>query len=182
MAHVSTAVEYGLHCLMYLVGRAPEETLPSVRDLAELQGVSPEYAAKIFTRLQKAGLVEAREGLRGGICLARDPATVSMLDVVLAIDGEKKLFDCREIRGGCAVFDGSPPDWATEGICGIHAVMLQAQARMHDVLKAYSIADLATGFRRKAPESFFADIGDWLDGRADSRGGDRNSPSKGKSS
>ena len=43
----------------------------NVRDLAELQGVSVEYLAKLFTSLQKAGLVVAAEGARGGHRLAR---------------------------------------------------------------------------------------------------------------
>ena len=182
MAHISAAVEYGLHCLLFLVGRTPDEALPSVRDLAELQGVSPEYAAKIFTRMQKAGLVEAREGVRGGICLARNPSEISVLDVVRAIDGEKKLFDCREVRGGCAVFDGVPPKWATDGICGIHSLMLQAEARMREVLASRSLAELSGGFRRKVPHAFFDDVEGWLDDRAASRGGERNPQDKGTSS
>ena len=62
MAHISAGLEYGLHCLLFLVD--PRRDLPpaSARDLAGLQGVSVEYVAKLFTKLQKAGRVIATEG------------------------------------------------------------------------------------------------------------------------
>src|SRR4051794_19920754 len=104
MAHITTGVEYGLHCLLFLVGGRTA----SVRDLADLQGVPVEYVAKLFTKLQKAGLVVASEGARGGFRLAREPRSISVLDVVIAIDGKKQLFECREIRGRCAIFGRKP--------------------------------------------------------------------------
>jgi Rrf2 family protein len=92
MSYISTGVEYGLHCLLYLAD--PEGVREaSVRDLAEMQGVSVDYAAKLFTRLAKAGLVSATEGIRGGFTLARAPNAITVHDVVEAIDGEKALFD-----------------------------------------------------------------------------------------
>jgi Rrf2 family protein len=169
MPHISAGVEYGLHCLMFLIGRASDASAPSARDLAELQGVPVDYAAKIFTKLQKAGLVTASEGVRGGMRLARPAEAISMHDVVVAIDGERPIFDCREIRGGCAVFGGAPPKWATAGVCGIHAVMLRAEARMRDELKAVNLAQLSGGFGRKAPQDFFEDVAGWLEGRAADR-------------
>ncbi len=104
MAHITAGVEYGLHCLLYLVRPAgdADARVASVRDLAELQGVPVEYLAKIFTKLQKAGIVAAAEGAGGGFRLAREPAAIRVLDVVTAIDGDKALFDCRENRDRCA--------------------------------------------------------------------------------
>ena len=71
MALYSTSVEYGLHCLLPLC--APEIHASS-QDLAEFQGVSPAYVAKLFASLRRAGLVEALEGAGGGYRLARPAA------------------------------------------------------------------------------------------------------------
>ena len=71
MAHISTGLEYGLHCLLFLVDPRRDVPPASARDLAELQGVSVEYVAKLFTKLQKADLVVATEGVCGGFRLAR---------------------------------------------------------------------------------------------------------------
>jgi Rrf2 family protein len=166
VSHISVGVEYALHCLLFLVEREGATRPASARDLAELQGVPAEFVAKLFTRLQKAGLVAAAEGARGGFRLARRADAISVLDVVEAIDGEKKLFDCREIRGRCALFDGRPPAWATRGVCSIHAVMLEAETRMRDVLAARSLADLAAQVASKAPAGYGRDIDAWLTERA----------------
>ena len=45
--------------------------------------------------------------------------TELMAEQQIAIDGEKSLFECREIRGRCAIFDGKPPAWSTRGVCSI---------------------------------------------------------------
>ena len=169
MSHISTGVEYGLHCLLYLSDPVAGVGEASAKDLAELQGIPVEYVAKLFTRLSKAGLVVATEGVRGGFRLARPAARISVLDVVNAIDGEKALFDCREIRGNCAVFDGKPPAWATRGLCSIHAVMLDAQKRMNEALAANSLADLATRMADKAPAAYQPQVVKWLAHRSSKR-------------
>jgi Rrf2 family protein len=166
MAHISTGVEYSLHCLLYLVDPLDEVQPASVRDLADLQGVSVEYAAKLFTKLQKAGLVVATEGARGGFRLARPARTISMLDVVVAIDGDKSLFDCRDIRGLCAVFNGKPAAWATRGVCAIHAVMLEADAAMRKVLASRTLVDVAATVASKAPSGFSKKLEEWFEERA----------------
>ena len=66
MALYSAGVEYGIHCLLFLADEKGDSRESSVRTLAELQGVPPELLAKVFTRLAKAGLVAATEGVRGG--------------------------------------------------------------------------------------------------------------------
>lgn len=81
-------MEYALHCLLYLtrIHGAVEEA--SVRNLAELQGVQSESLAK-------AELVVATEGVKGGFRLARPANRLTVHDVLVAIDGDKPLFECR---------------------------------------------------------------------------------------
>ncbi len=56
MSLYSAGVEYGIHCLLFLIGEGGESRDSSVRDLAELQGVPQEYLAKVFTKLARAGV------------------------------------------------------------------------------------------------------------------------------
>lgn len=172
MPFISTGVEYGLHCLLYLTATESRALALSVRDLADLQGVPAEYLAKVFTKLSKAGLVVAAEGARGGFALARPANEISFLDVVEAIDGDKQLFECREIRERCAVFNSEAPAWATTGVCSIHAIMLAAEKRMKDELASHSLAELAAQVAAKAPATFTRQIATWLKERTSSRSGD----------
>jgi Rrf2 family protein len=170
MAFYSAGVEYGIHCLLFLVDGLGDSREASVRDLADLQGVPQDYLAKIFTKLAKAGLVTATEGVRGGFKLARHSQDISMLDIVLAIDGRKSMFECREVRGRCALFDGDAPSWATEGTCAVHGAMIAAQKRMEEALSQQTILDLALKFGRKAPAEFSSGVNDWMESRRGGRG------------
>lgn len=168
MALYGSNAEYALHCLLYLIPLREGETL-SARDLAELQGISPSLVAKLFTKLQKAGLVCALEGLRGGYALARPAEAISVLAVADAVEGRKKLFDCKEIRANCIVFGGEAPYWATRGLCDIHSEMLRAEKAMRDALADRSIADLAQKVSAKMPQEFAQKSAAWLAARAQSR-------------
>ncbi|SDI09517.1 RrF2 family transcriptional regulator [Propionivibrio dicarboxylicus] len=167
MAHITNSVEYGIHCLLWLVD--PASGQPSSRDLAELQGISPSFVAKIFPKLEKAGIVQAAEGVRGGYRLARAPDDITVLDVVDAIEGYKPLFNCQEIRDRCAVFDDDAPTWATQGVCEIHAAMLRAEKAMRDSLAQETLASIAAVVERKAPKSFPVEVRDWLNDRTQGR-------------
>lgn len=171
MSLYSAGVEYGIHCLLFLVGDRGDTREASVRDLAELQGVPGDYLAKIFTKLAKAKLVVATEGVRGGFKLARPADEISVLDIVNAIDGQKLIFDCREIRGRCALFDGDVPAWAVSGQCSIHAVMMTAQKRMEEALSQQTILDLARKVSRKAPAQFNDQVNTWINERREKKSG-----------
>lgn len=167
MAHLGSGVEYALHCLLYL--DQPLAQPASSRDLAELQGISPSFLAKIFPKLEKAGIVAASEGIRGGYRLARDSSTITVLEVIDAVEGRKPLFDCQQIRGRCAIFNNKPPAWMTSGVCSVHAVMLRAEKTMRDELNRTTIRSLTEGIADKAPSEFAEQLQSWFAGRVDTR-------------
>jgi Rrf2 family protein len=169
MAHITVSVEYGIHCLLWMIGS--EATPMSSRELAELQGISPSFVAKIFPKLEKAGIVRASEGLRGGYVLAKPAQDISCLELIDAIEGKKPLFDCREVREGCALFAKKPPAWATKGTCAIHAVMLRAEKSMREAFASQSLADVAEAVGRKAPPAFWSAFQDWVDEKVEARVG-----------
>lgn len=169
MSHISAAVEYALHTLIYLVDLPSDAPAPSSRDLAILRGLPAKFVAGVMTKLSRAGIVVATQGVDGGIRLARDAGEISFLDVVFAVDGRKPIFECRNVRRTCALFGEAPPTWATSGTCGIHAVMLEADARMKDVLRARTLRDMADLSVLRVPSEFRAETRAWLVDRAAAR-------------
>lgn len=161
MALFGTASENALHCLLLLIDRSPSDA-PSARDLAEFQGISLSYTAKIFTKLEKAGIVAAGEGIRGGFKLAKPPADISVLDVVDAVEDGKRLFECRNIRADCILFEKRAPDWAQRGTCAIHAVMLEAEQALRASLAQQSIEAIADRVGRQVPAEFGASMEEWF--------------------
>lgn len=166
MSLYGASTEYVLHSLLWLVDH-PEPV--SSLDLAELQDIPAAFMAKLLPKLEKAGLLRASEGLRGGYQLAKSAEAITVLDVVDAVEGEKRLFNCQEIRGRCALFEDCPPSWATQGVCGIHHVMLRAEQAMRQELAQTSLAALAKSVRGKAPPPFLDAAQSWFAARAQTR-------------
>lgn len=134
---LATGVEWAIHCCVVL--SQAEGPVPAQR-LAEFHGVSRTYLAKNLQALSRAGLVSSTEGRVGGYVLDRAPDTISVLDVVLAVEGEDPAFRCTEIRQN-GPFGMRKKDCVRP--CGIAAVMATAENAWRQSLAAVTIADLA---------------------------------------
>jgi Rrf2 family protein len=136
---MSAGVEWALHCTVLLAVLKPTGTLPG-RALAQFHGVSESYLLKHMQALTKAGICESVSGPTGGFRLARKPREITLLDIVEAIEGTEPAFRCDEIRqrGPTAL---APSTYTVR--CGIHSVMLEAEAAWKQALRARTLADLA---------------------------------------
>nr|EES53803.1 MAG: transcriptional regulator, BadM/Rrf2 family [Leptospirillum ferrodiazotrophum] len=141
MAYLGKGVEYALHSLLSLI-KTPEDSPLGVSDIAEFQGVSPSYLSKIFTRLKKAGIVRFSIGVKGGYVLAKPPDQITFWDVVVAVEGEFSLFECRNIREKIAIYKEGclNPDWQSRGPCTIHKAMMDVETQIRNSLKEKNIA------------------------------------------
>src|SRR2546426_8311496 len=64
--------EYGLRCLLQ-VSRSASGAPVSISQIADAEGLSPEYTAKLMRELRLGGLVESVRGAEGGYRLPRAP-------------------------------------------------------------------------------------------------------------
>ena len=160
------SAEYALHSLLIMAARTEPV---SIRDLARFQKLPMRFLAKLFTRLKKAGIVDGIEGIGGGFVLARQPELISVMDVLEAIDPNRLLFECGEIRQNCELFGSKPPAWSITGPCRIHLVMQEAENVLRSFLMSKSLADLGREFERKAPDQFIRDAESWFQQRRNER-------------
>lgn len=138
---MSEGVEWALHCCTVLALLPPDRSMASAR-LAEFHEVPPAYLAKHLQALSRAGIVESGQGPRGGYRLAKPASEITLLEVVLAVDGEDPAFRCTEIRQ-CGPSAGSPDLYPRA--CGIARAMAAAEAAWRAELQARTIADLVDG-------------------------------------
>ena len=66
----------------------------SVAELAEREGIPYAFARSIQHDLTKCGFVNTTRGARGGLRLGCDPATVTVRDVVEAVQGPVSVSEC----------------------------------------------------------------------------------------
>lgn len=141
MAYLGKGVEYALHCLLSLVN-TPAESPLVLKDIAQFQGVSESYLAKIFTRLKKAGLVRSSIGAKGGYELSKPADQITFWDVVVAVEGEFSLFECRKIREKIVIYRDTlqQPDWHRRGPCTIHKVMMDVETQIKNSLQEKTLS------------------------------------------
>jgi Rrf2 family nitric oxide-sensitive transcriptional repressor len=89
---ISKTNEYALRVMVHLAGQqgAPCGT----RAIAAATQVPASYLSKILLQLVKAGFMTSQRGIGGGFVLARDPAGISVFDVVSAIDPLPRIRVC----------------------------------------------------------------------------------------
>ncbi|MEV6570197.1 Rrf2 family transcriptional regulator [Streptomyces sp. NPDC051577] len=153
---LSGGVEWALHCCVVLT--AASEPVPAAR-LALLHDVSPSYLAKQMQALSRAGLVASVQGKTGGYALTRPASEITVLDVVLAVDGADPAFVCTEIRQRGPL--GAPPEKCAKP-CGIARVMGAAEAAWRESLRGVTIGDLVASMERDNGPEALPGIGAWL--------------------
>ena len=137
---LSDGVEQSIHSALMLASLGADAVL-AASALAEYHGVSPSYLLKHLQVLVGAGILQSVPGPKGGYRLARPLDTISLLDIVIAIEGASPAFRCTEIRrrGPAPLaerFFGAP--------CAVNAAMLRAEQAYRAELRKTTLADLVT--------------------------------------
>jgi Rrf2 family protein len=156
---MSDGVEWALHCCTVLAVLPEDQALPAAR-LADFHGVPPAYLAKHLQALTAAGITRSVPGPRGGYRLARPPAEVSLLDVVLAVDGDDTAFRCSEIRQRGPAATGRGEHYRRP--CGIARAMWRAEGAWRAELAGTSIGDLLMELMATVPASQLAKGAEWV--------------------
>lgn len=132
-------VEQAIHSVAMLAGLSARGVLAAAA-IAEFHGVSTSYLLKHLQALSGAGILETVPGPKGGYRLARKPEAITLLDIVLAVEGSAPAFRCNEIRQrGPNPLPGKPTS-----PCQISAAMLRAERVYRAELARTSIADILT--------------------------------------
>jgi Rrf2 family protein len=134
---ISNGVEWALHCCVVL--SQANSPVPAGR-LAAFHDVSPTYLAKHLQALSRAGLTRSTQGAVGGYELVADASTITVLDVVLAVDGAEPAFRCTEIRQRGPL--AAAPENCVRA-CAVARAMAAADTAWRAALAGISIADLA---------------------------------------
>ncbi len=108
MLKMSTKSTYAIRALIQL-GREFQDVPIRLASIAKRQRIPLPYLEQIFSKLRKAGLVEAVRGPQGGYKLAKSPNEISLEDIVSSLEGplapvlcsmpENRSPNCHEIEG-----------------------------------------------------------------------------------
>jgi Rrf2 family protein len=129
---ISAKVDYGIRALLTLAATGSPQTSEY---LAEAQGMPPRFLGAILADLRRSGIVDSQRGAEGGYRLARAADTITMADVIRALDGP-----LAEVRG-CRP-EATNYGWAAEHL---QLVWVAVRASLRSVLEKVSLADVIAG-------------------------------------
>ena len=89
----STKAEYGVRVMAHLAGRDGEGPA-SLGSIAEAEGLPLAYLEHLAARLRRAELIDSHRGAHGGYSLARPAVSITMAEVVRALEGEIAPIEC----------------------------------------------------------------------------------------
>ncbi len=131
--HITARADYAVRAVVELAARAPESATRF--ELAEAQDIPGKFLESILSDLRRAGLLESHRGSSGGYRVTRDPAEISLADVIRATEGP------------LAAVRGMPPeDVSYPGVAGhLTEVWIAVRASLRDVLETTTVADVLAG-------------------------------------
>ena len=134
----SQTSEYAVRVIVYLAGCNGEPATNRVIAAGTL--VPQGYLAKVLQTLSRAGMVKSQRGLHGGTILARDPHTLTLFDVVQAVDPIRRIESC-------------PLALLAHGkqLCPLHTRLDQAIGGIEKILRNSTIADLMESKSKHRP-------------------------------
>jgi Rrf2 family protein len=83
---ITTKSPYAVQALTEL-GRSNREHPVPIAELARRRDIPVQFLEQLFAVLRRAGLLRSQRGVKGGYLFAREPRTITVLEVVELLDG-----------------------------------------------------------------------------------------------
>ncbi|ROL61906.1 Rrf2 family transcriptional regulator [Bacteroidetes/Chlorobi group bacterium ChocPot_Mid] len=132
MLRLSKRVEYGILAVKY-IAENPDKKV-TAKEIAEKMNISYEFLAKTMQKLMKSGLIVSQIGLNGGYTLEKDPDSITIADIINALDEDTTIVECFGKQGNNAC--------ERDEICEIRHDMSGLQKEINNVFKNMTISKL----------------------------------------
>ncbi|HEY3355571.1 MAG TPA: SUF system Fe-S cluster assembly regulator [Polyangia bacterium] len=138
---MSKLTDYGI-ILMACFARDHARPVLTSRDLAVRARLSPPTVSKLLKLLARQQLLVSHRGVKGGYSLARAPETITVADVITALEGPIALADCTDrLPGLCRI----------EALCPVRDNWQRINRAVCDALEGLTLADLTRPAARRSP-------------------------------
>ena len=141
MMSISTRGRYASRIVVFLAS-GPRGVPVNKYEIARAEAISPAYVEQLMMPLKVAGIVASHRGRAGGFSLARDPETISIADVLQAVEGKVTVAPCGDIKACDRVSH-----------CPTRGIWMKASDLLDELFAGATIAALAQEAARKSTES-----------------------------
>lgn len=131
MIRLSRLADYGVVLMTHIAGDA--ERPCAAHAVAAATRIPEPTVSKVLKALSRHGLLESHRGVNGGYCLAREPAEISVTEIIAAVDGPIAMTDCLDVDGmACSL----------ETFCPTRGNWLKINNAIRQALDEISLADM----------------------------------------
>lgn len=135
MLKISTKSTYAIRALLHITRRENSKAV-KLQEISDQENIPLPYLEQIFSKLKKAGLVQALRGPQGGVLLSRNPDEISLADIVVALEGPINPVLC-------SIPDKRTPNCHQESGCESRIICCELDGAIIQILRKYSIASLS---------------------------------------
>lgn len=132
MALISKSCEYGLRATLYIAASG-DAGYVSIRDISRDLDISFHFLTKILQKLTQHGILKSSRGPSGGVALARPVKSVTLLDIVQAIEDRDLFTSC--VLGLKECGESTP--------CPLHVQWAQERSRIQRMFRGTTLDKLA---------------------------------------
>ncbi len=133
MFQLTRASDYALR-VMTRLAELPRGNVVHLPSLASSEKVPSHFLSKILQHLTHAGFIKSHRGAAGGYSLEKDPAQISLREIIEAIEGSIDISQCLSPGLEC-----DRMTW-----CSIREVCSDARQRVLDVFDGVTLSDIVT--------------------------------------
>ncbi len=130
MLRISKLADYGTVVMVYF---ARHEKLSNAKEIARFTHLSVPTVSKILKSLTHAGLLVSERGAGGGYRLQRQPALISIAEILFALEEKRGLTECSVHGSQCAL----------EPVCAIKGNWKLISHAVESALRQVSLAEMA---------------------------------------
>lgn len=131
MLRITKLTDYALVVLSAMVH--PTDAC-AARDVAERTGIPQPTVSKVLKQLARAALVVSARGKHGGYRLAREPSSISVAEIIDAVEGPIAVTECStDATNNCEL----------EGQCPMEANWVRINVAIRHALQEITLADMS---------------------------------------
>lgn len=135
---LSNSSIYGLRAAVLLASKKNRDFI-TIRELSDELNISFYFLTKVLQQLTKSEILISYKGPNGGVKLARPGNSITFMDIITSIEGDKLFRDCALGLHNCGLLEPCPlkNDWQ------------QLQANVKELMESATLEDLANGTHSK---------------------------------
>jgi FeS assembly SUF system regulator len=133
MIRMTKQTDYGIVLLTH-IARDAAPKVHTARDLAVEASLPLPMVSKILKVLARAGLLVSHRGVKGGYSLGRHPASITVVDIIDALEGPLALTEC---------IGHEPSDCQVEMVCPTRTNWQRINVAVRQALSGITLEEMA---------------------------------------